>query len=447
MCASDSLETILSHLSTKVINVIADGNCPQHLHYLLEFLAAWEKRPECLTSMAYQWCSAISEAAGRLKWGDRTGRQEILRLLRLKLQDLARDVVRYFLQFAEDEFSEAGGRCDSLRLGDTSHRVHGRPPALTTDHYMDLLRTSLEIGFRLVTPGRDQRLTHTPHHDRMFETAFSFSGNEDDVIADVVSVWILLGDQVPPGSCTHYLAKHIERDAPFSPRSRRMSIHAIERIWHNEREVLGPETVRLLNYLDVDVDDMVNRYAWVRPLVGVICLPTGLETLSSHYWRLLDKLAFDLDFRWIPGSCNVDVMRSLKKAEDWEKLEVWTVVVWQSLKAVMPISTMEDIEQVTLKLLLQRPPASQMFQILYKQGFLWAHDRDKLERVCDEARVGQSLSKSLPPYVSVRPAQYLSVLMSLVSLPQSTDSRPPACSASFYGRRHFLKAFIVLIVG
>ena len=64
--ASDSLETILSHLSARVMTSIADGSCLHHLNYLLEFLAAWEKRPAYLTPMTYQWCSAISEAAGRL---------------------------------------------------------------------------------------------------------------------------------------------------------------------------------------------------------------------------------------------------------------------------------------------------------------------------------------------------------------------------------------------
>ena len=76
-----------------------------------------------------------------------------------------------------------------------------------------------------------------------------------------------------------------------------MIIHTIEHIGRSEREhfsikpdVAGLETVHLLSRLEVSVDDMVERYVWVELLYRVICLPVGLETLSSHYWRLLDQL-------------------------------------------------------------------------------------------------------------------------------------------------------------
>jgi len=61
---SDSLEIILSHLSTSVMSAIVDGDALQHLNFLLEFLAAWSKCPTCLTPMAYEWCSAISDVGG-----------------------------------------------------------------------------------------------------------------------------------------------------------------------------------------------------------------------------------------------------------------------------------------------------------------------------------------------------------------------------------------------
>ena len=70
VCTSDSLEKILSALSMRVIKAISNRNLVQHLYYLLEFLAAWGKRPGCLTNMAYEWCSAISEVAGKLGQGE-----------------------------------------------------------------------------------------------------------------------------------------------------------------------------------------------------------------------------------------------------------------------------------------------------------------------------------------------------------------------------------------
>ena len=51
--ASDSLEIILSHLSARVMDVIANGNRVERLKYLLKFLAAWKERPACLTPIAY----------------------------------------------------------------------------------------------------------------------------------------------------------------------------------------------------------------------------------------------------------------------------------------------------------------------------------------------------------------------------------------------------------
>jgi hypothetical protein len=444
---SDSLETILFCLSTRVMNTFADENYLPHLRYLLEFLAGWEKRPECLTSMAYQWCSTISEAAGTLNWSELID----LRFLQpLRLRSLDPDTVpNRLFRSSEGGFSEVGSGCDPLRLDDTSHRACGHLQGLTPNHYIDLLRTTLEIGFRLVTPNFDQpaiRLNHTSNHNQVFEA--TFSSDDDEAIADAVSVWIVDDGQVPPGLCMQYLVKRMERDIPFSQRLRRVTIHAIEHIWSSELEASGLQTVRLLNYLNVDESDMVKEWVWVRLVVGVICLPAGLEGLSSHYWHLLDKLASVRDFRWIPGSCNVEVMESLKRAEDWEKLEIWMIAVWQSLSFPVPVSVMEDIEQAILMLLMRRTSAPQRFEALCEHGSLWPEHKAELQQICDRAQAERLLSEPLPlPYVFVCPARYPSVLMPSVSLPQSTDSRPVVRSTSFCRRRHFLKVFTVFIVG
>jgi hypothetical protein len=456
--ASDSLETILSHLSTRVMDIIADGICLQHLDFLLEFLAAWGKRPACLTLMAYQWCSAISEAAGKLGLNelpaDQPSTQQLqsfsrrLRFrirfrLRLPPQDMAHP--DSFSEIAEGEFSVVGPGCDSVRMDNASNQTHLCPQDLIPFHYARLLPVILEIGFRLAGPGHDgsaPHLNHTSHHLRVYEAAFS--SDADDIIADAVSVWIVGGDCPPPGLLVRYFAKRVERRTPFSPRLRRVAICAIEPIWRSELEVSGLEVVHLLARLNVDVDDMVEKHIWVRLLIGVICLPVGLVNLSHHYWYLLDKLALGEDFSWAPGLRSVEVMRSLGEAKDWEKLEVWMMVIWQSLSHSTPAPRMEDVERVTLKLLLQRPSTLLRFETLYERGSLVASHKTKLQQMCDRARAERLSFGSPPPrYVSVRPAQHLHVLIPPFYLLQSIDSRSITCLPSFCGRRHFLRLFVV----
>jgi hypothetical protein len=358
-----------------VIDAISDGVCLLELDYLLEFLAMWKERPECLTPIAYQWCSAISEAAARRGPGPLTNRQAVLQILRYRLEGLALVEFSNELRLTEKEFSEVGHCCDFLRLDDGPHRAHGRPQYLVPDTH-DLLPAVLEIGFRFATPGCVQpalRLIHTPHHDRMFEIAFS--SNDDRVIVDAMSVWTVGGDWAPPGSCVRYLAKRVERDTPFSPLLRWASVNAIERIRSSELEASGPETIRLLNRLDVDANDMVDRDGWMRLLIEVMCLPTGAESLSSHYWRLLGELALGKNLRGCNyvdhGSSNVEVMGSLEKAEGWEELEVWMMVMWQSLDDfTTPPFIVEDIEQATVRLLLRRASALPRFRDLCVHGSL-----------------------------------------------------------------------------
>jgi hypothetical protein len=223
-----------------------------------------------------------------------------------------------------------------------------------------------------------------------------FSSDDDDVIADAVSVWITGGYWEPPGSCVRYLTRRTEGDTPISPRLRQVSIHVIERIWRGELEVSGSGTVHLLNRLQVEMDDVVEEYVWVQLLVGAMCSPVGLGDLSSHYWCLLDKLTLGRDFSRTLGPC-LKVMGSLEKAEIWEKLEVWMVVVWQSLDDDEPVSTMEDIARVTLKLLLRRASAPRRFEALCEQGSLRDKNIAKLRQICDQERTEQLSSESPLP--------------------------------------------------
>jgi hypothetical protein len=422
-------------LSTRVINVITDGNNLKDLHYLLEFLAAWEKRPECLTPIAYEWCSAVSEAAGRLELDKQVYQEQEAKQVRIGLQNLV--VVEGTTGWwrSEMEFSEVGDHCDFLRLDDTSRCAHVPPRVPVPDHYVALLPTTLEIGFRLVTCGGTRpalHLNHTFHHDQVFEGAFS-NGN-DDLIADAVSAWAVDGDQVLRGSYRHYLAKRMERDTPFSPRLRRVIIHTIELIGRREYEhfplikpeVAGLETIHLLNRLEVDVDDMAEIHVWAELLHRVICSPVGLEILSSHYWRLLDKLDLARSPIWMGalGLLDLETMRSLEKAKDWEKLEVWMMVIWHRLTPSTRDSFAEDVEQATRELLLQRTSALPRFKDLCKH----AMPPFGLLQICEEVSYREDFFSELlsSPYVSVHSAKHLFVLMPpFVCFSQPIHAKPP----------------------
>ena len=72
------------------------------------------------------------------------------------------------------------------------------------------------------------------------------------------------------------------------------------------------------------------------------------------------------------------------------------VIVWSLLpeSGMVAAESMGGIEQVTLKLLLQQPSALQGFGDPCEAGRLsssyYRYYKDKLQRICDQARVKQS---------------------------------------------------------
>ena len=388
----------------------------------------------CLIPIAYQWLSAISEAAAGktstiqhflrdklalelelklefdnicpkpngiyTRWGCRYGLR-----LRLGRGPVLSEDYKFISPTLDSEFHEAGPGCDPANLGGISNPHCGckYSSALTPLDYARLLSMTLEIGFRHLTSPCHHRpdpdSNHTSHHNWMFEIAFS--SNNDEVIADALCAWIVYDNCTPSGSCLRYFAERVERDTPFSPRLRHLSICAIENIWQGGLEVSGFETIRLLNRLDVDMDDEVAKREWGKLLVDVICSPAGPKSLSPHYWRLLGKLLLFVPLHEDPAPHTMEVMRSLEEAEDWEKLEIWMVIAWQS----QPLPQVEeDVGQVIHKLLLRRPSALPRLEDICETGMLRVDHKVELRRICDKARTEQSPSESSPLYVSVLPS-------------------------------------------
>lgn len=455
---SDSSETILSHLSTRVMDVILGGNPAQHLYYLLEFLAAWEERPAYLTPMAYEWCSAISAMGGRLVERETPIIQPRLskgclvvtpilsppdsfspfepEWLGLKLRLRPQDPASCnFPSTSNREFSQVGPCCDLARFGDAPHQARRASlKDLTPLDYAHLLSVTLEIGFRLVAPDpnpiwdSDQPAlcsNGTSHHDWVFKTAFS--SHDEEVIADAACAWNTGPGRLPFTSYVHYFIKRVERDTPFSPRLRRVSISAIE-CTLGELEGSALEVVRLLDRLNVDVDDMKDKTAWVSLLIDVMYSLGGPKSLSSHYWDLLDRLASFAQLHQDYGPWAMEVMGLLEEAEDWEKLETWAVIVWQSRWT----ESIEDVGQVTRKLLSQRPSALPRFEDM-REVWRVGKKMGDLRQICDQARTEQSSSESphrTSLFILVAPLCSKSAFLPL----QSTDSCPAARSIRFCGR-------------
>ena len=179
------------------------------------------------------------------------------------------------------------------------------------------------------------------------------------------------------------------KNTPFSPRLRQLSIRATGHIWRGGVKL---ETIHILNRLEVGVDDAENKGEWVEMLRDVIRSPQGLKTLSSHYWLLLDRLLSTADLEASFTSEDKEVMRLLEEAGEWEKLEVWMVLVWQTLPAPGRYRSASDLtegpRQSTLKLLLQRPSALQRIEDLCKtRTDKWAH-KDTLQEICNRAKGG-----------------------------------------------------------
>jgi len=361
---SDSLGAILSRLSQRILDIIPDACYTGRLARLLDTFLVWENRPPCLTPMAYQWYSAIFENIGGFK----------------------QDVIGPGSPPTSHDGLHLPGRGDS------------KP-------YATLLFPALAVGFRQIDTNcisSGIRLTHTHYHEMMLENAFA--SDDDDVIADIVSVWAVDPLVTPSGSCVRNLIKLTERERPFSPRLRQMIVCAIQGRWPMELEAAGVELVLLLNHLEVDVEDMddtVSKLYWVSLLAGVLRSPEGQEHLSSRYWLFLGKL-ISMGARPPPQSHELDmkIMKGLEDAEDWEKLEAWLLTVWGSWYTGGTVP-MEDVERATIKLFLQQPTSVPRFKDLCANTppaypSLFCLHGDQFQQICDKMQAEQLCLESTP---------------------------------------------------
>lgn len=398
------------------MHVIADGIDIHYLHFLLEFFSAWENRPECLTRMAYEWCSAIFEVASECTPNEMLITLPVSlvplvkRQLRLRLQDLAANknwALGRISMARSREFCRIGPSRDPADPDPTYEWI--RYPAL--DFYAYLLPIILEVGFRLTGTEPTWRyipLNRTSHHAWVFEVASS--KGDDEFIADAVCMFIMNGVRIPLDSFARYFAKRVKRSTPFLPRLQRLIMHAIRCLWHRGSRDSGLETISLLNRLDVEGE------VWDDVLEDVIHSPAGLRGLSLGYWRLMLESMGDT---WCLEPRDIEAMRLLREVSDWEKLEIWMLVVWACLPHSSGVAdeSVEEIEGVTLELISQRRSAIQRFGALYGQkaseNLYYRACKERLQNICNQARarvLPLGGSRTLL-YVSTHLTQQLCILM------------------------------------
>lgn len=188
----------------------------------------------------------------------------------------------------------------------------------------------------------------------------------------------------------------MERDTPLPQRLWRVGICAIERTWSHDLAILGLEILPLLNRLNIGVDDVHDETEWIQLLMNVIRLPTGSEVLPSHYWSFLVRMVFAAHCFVAFDSRAMEVMRLLKEARNWEKLVLWMVAVWYGTGDWPPTAT-QEIEKMTLELLLRQPPLPQLFKYLCALGSPHPALEDPLRRMCERVRVVQQSLEPPPP--------------------------------------------------
>ena len=300
---------------------------PKHLLFLLGFLVAWEKRPDSLAPFAFHWCCAILEE------------------------------------------TESHDRTPFFRLSSN-----------------DLLIKTLEIGFRFIRLGYRINQIVRPDYVSHFEGIFRIASScNNEVIADALCAWITYQDHTSHPPLEILFRERMAVDEPLSPRLRRVSIRAIEDIWRKEFKV--PEV--LLKCLDVELDEMkMERDSWGKLILQAV--RSSLDgSLPLRHWRLLDNLAHDTYISigsW--GPRDVNMTKLLEENGEWEKLAVWMWVIWRSLERPV-VKLLEDVERVTLKLLLRQPSALARFEELgthLNNAYAYL-DRKFLDLICTLVRV------------------------------------------------------------
>ena len=327
LLASDDVEKILSRLSQAIVPAISASH-PQrkHLPYVLHDLIGWKARPNCLTEMVYEWCSAVREKYPNLADGQ--------------------DLLLLFLQIG---FRHLDPQCDWIEAK-PDHTNHHQQMAIIVLASGD----SEAIGDLLQAwmPGDESHQLYTSL-----------------------------------GMCAEPLVG-LRRLRPFSSRLRQLVMRAVGLIGYREFEQVGVEGfVELLNDLHVSVKDTIDRAKWTQLLLDTVQSSEGIQHLPYSYWELLAELAFLGPWGLQYGAYSPDSTTYLKDTKKWEKLGCWVGVVWMAWPPEDDMPTEGDLEDAMLLLFCKLPDAIQKLEQWMERRRNRSQDTPgSFQRICEQTR-------------------------------------------------------------
>lgn len=280
---------------------------------MLHILTKLEKRPWCLTEMAYAWCAMVWESYGN--WG---------------------------------------GLCTfPLEIGFRHLDPHDRWIRADLTHmayHQELVEAVFESHDGEVIADFLQALTMKDSSGNPARTSL--------------------------GICTRYITHlHDNIGLPFSPRLRRLVIRSIALTGYEGFEEVGSrECIELLNRLRIGVEDMDWPNEWTSILLKAIQSSEGVPRLAVHSWELLAELTTEYS-RTLEDRTTYSplVTASLLDAKEWDKLECWIGVLWMAWPSETNDMT-GDLRHAADTLFGQRPGAVQKLSRWMER---WSEDTGK----------------------------------------------------------------------
>ena len=257
-------------------------------------LAKWEQRPSCLTTMAYELCSAILENYPSLADG-----QNLL--------------------------------CLSLQVG--FRHLDPQNPRISA------------------------KLTHTEYHPHMVDIVFG-NGDDEEISDLLHAWTSRGDCHKPPESlntCARHLVG-LRPSSQRLRRLVIRAIGCIG--YGGFEGVGLEEFFELLNHLGATVEETDDKEGWATLLLDTVKSSEGIRRLTYPYWEFLIELLIGSEPRVLDGAVWCPrVITSLEGDQEWDKLECWMGVIWVAWPPETGTTAEEDARRVMLSLLCQRPGA------------------------------------------------------------------------------------------